>query len=230
MQAKKQKICLIYFFVLFLSSCITAQAEGSQTILVNSEDWQDVYSAVVYANLLDKPFNFITTLEHSRRLSSTISSENIYLIESDKKPIVKGYKSTLEARGFHVDERIIQSNINFNLELAKELDTNKFIIIDKSYGYNAISVVPYSKVSGSYVLFADTGNIADILDFLEGKDPRLLVYGHVEQEVLDALSAFEPETIDTGDKFDDNIEVVRKYRQINPINQVTITDGDFMVL
>jgi hypothetical protein len=38
----------------------------------------------------------------------------------------------------------------------------------------------------------------------------------------------DPETIDFGDRFDNNIEIVRKYRAISPIDQVTLTSGDFM--
>ncbi|MCK4491047.1 MAG: hypothetical protein KAU03_00380, partial [Candidatus Altiarchaeales archaeon] len=197
---------------------------------VNSEDWVDVYSAIMYANLIGKPFNFITSREHSARLLSLISSKNVYLIESGKVPFVMGYKGTLEGKGFSVEDMISSDGKTLNLELAGYLDTNNFVVIGDTYGYEAVSVCPYAVVSKSYVLFADKENVEDIYDFLKGKGAKILIYGHLDEKIRERLEEFEPEVIDYGDKFDNNIEIVKRYREIRSVDQVTLTSGDFMEL
>jgi len=228
---KRKKVIILALILMFIfSSQALALKDNFDIIVVNSEDWIDVYSGIMYANLIGKPFNFITSREHSTRLPSLIGSKNVYLIESEKLPFVMGYKDTLEGRGFSVEEKISESGKNLNLELARDLDINNFVIIDDTYGYNAISVCPYAVVSKSYVLFADRENIDDIYDFLKNKRVKVLIYGYLGEGVMEKLEEFEPEVIDYGDKFDNNIEMVKKYRKIRPVDQVTLTTGDFMEL
>ncbi len=228
---KRKKVIILALILMFISSSqALALKDNFDIIVVNSEDWIDVYSGIMYANLVGKPFNFITSREHSTRLPSLIDSKNVYLIESEKLPFVMGYKDTLEGRGFSVEEKISESGKNLNLELARDLDINNFVIIDDTYGYNAISVCPYAVVSKSYVLFADEENVDDIYDFLKNKRVKVLIYGYLNEEVMGKLKELEPEVIDYGDKFDNNIEMVKKYRQIRSIDQVTLTTGDFMEL
>ena len=228
---KRKKVIVLALILMFIfSSQAFALKDNFDIIVVNSEDWIDVYSGIMYANLVGKPFNFITSREHSTRLPSLIGSKNVYLIESEKLPFVMGYKDTLEGRGFSVEEKISEGGKNLNLELARDLDINNFVIIDDTYGYNAISVCPYAVVSKSYVLFADEENVDDIYNFLKNKRAKILIYGYLDKEVMEKLKEFEPEVIDYGDKFDNNIEMVKKYRRIRPVDQVTLTSGDFMEL
>ncbi len=61
-----------------------------------------------------------------------------------------------------------------------------------------------------FVLFADDRNFNDIVDFLsEGAVNDLIIYGQVDREVKDALAIYNPEIINLGDRFDNNIEIVK---------------------
>jgi hypothetical protein len=228
----KRRLCitlaLVCIFV--LGSQAIALENDFDVLVVNSDDWIDVYSGIMYANLAGKDFNFITSREHSTRLPSLISGDAIYLVESDKVPIVMGYKSTLEGKGFSVEERISTGGKTHNLELAEDLDVDSFVIIDDAYGYNAISVCPYAVLSNSYVLFVDEDNIDETCSFLRDKDAKILIYGHLPEGVMNRLEEFNPEVVDLGDKFDNNIEIVKRYREIKDVDQVTLTSGDFMEL
>ncbi len=223
-------IISVLVFVFVFSHQTVAIGSDFDMLVVNSEEWVDVYSGVMYANLVGKPFNFVTSREHSVRLPSILGSENIYLIESGKHPFVMGYKSTLEGKGFSVEERISAGGKTLNLDLAGDLDVDKFIVIDDTYGYNAVSLCSYAVVSKSYVLFVDKENIEEVYNFLKDKRSGILIYGYVDEEVTEKLSELNPEIIDYGDKFDNNIEIVKRYRQIRSIDQVTLTSGDFMEL
>jgi hypothetical protein len=226
---KRQGI-IILALISILSSHALAQENDFDILVINSWDWIDVYSGIMYANLVNKPYNFITSREQSTRLPTLISGDKIYLIESEKRPFVVGYKSILEGKGFSVEERTSVGGKTLNLELAGEIDTKNFIVVDDTYGYNAISLCPYAVASKSYVLFVDEENIEDVYSLLKNKEANILMYGHLNEKVIERLREFKTETIDYGDKFDNNIEIVRRYRQTTPVDQVTLTSGDFMEL
>ena len=221
---KKRLFLFALIFILLSVSVL-----GVDRIVSNSEDWRDVYSIVQYANFIDTPSDFLVSRRHSTLLYYALpEGGEIQIITSSNYPFVIGYESILNGRGFDAQELIFD---NINLELAQMLlDIKKFIIIDDSYGYNAISVAPYAQISDSYVLFADRDNIGDIEDFLAERDPEhIIIYGHVNREVKEALATYDPEIINVnGDRFDNNIEIVKKYMEINPTKQVLLTNGEFI--
>jgi hypothetical protein len=54
---------------------------------------------------------------------------------------------------------------------------------------------------------------------LERSPKKVLIYGYVEREVSDNLAQFNPEEINTGDRFSDNVEIVKKYLEIKDTKQ-----------
>lgn len=208
-------------------------AHQAEQIVVNSADWIDVYSAMLYANLNGVESKFVNSDTQAMILTSVLDrTKRIHLIESESKPIIAGYKSTLEREGFDVVSVMhSKSGKSLNLELASRIDTKKFIVIDDSYGYNAISVAPYAVKSNSWVLFADKDNINDVHSFLKGRGVEIesmIIYGRVDRAVKDRLKEFAPELIDEGSRFDDNIEIVKRYMAISPSSQAVLTNGDFI--
>lgn len=217
-----KKTVLLIIILLFALNAFADQ------IIVNSADWKDVYSGMLYGSLKGETAGFLVSDKHSTLILGTIpKGTSIRAISSADAPFVVGYKSILESRGYIGEEDIYD---NVNLELAGELDVNNFIIVDDSYGYNAISVAPYAVVSDSYVLFADRNNIRDIASFLGTRTvDKLLIYGQVDREVRNALAVYTPELINKeGDRFANNIEVVKKYQEIKNAKQVLLTNGEFI--
>jgi hypothetical protein len=217
----------IFAFVVLLSVANVMAAEPDR-ILSNSEDWKDVYSTMLYGTLTEKTSNFLVSDRHATLILNSIPTKtHIWVISSKSIPYVRGYKSLLESRGYTAEEFEYD---NVNLELAKKLNVNSFIIIDPSYGYNAISVAPYAAATNSYVLFADRDNIREIDRFLSGIDvKKILVYGQVDREVLNAITRYGPEIINKdGDRFLNNIEIVKKYQEIRHAKQAILTNGEFI--
>ncbi|HJX05879.1 MAG TPA: hypothetical protein VJ461_04150 [Candidatus Nanoarchaeia archaeon] len=207
-------------------------ALGQDHVLINSADWKDVYSGILYANLLGVPNSFLTSTPHGAIILYEIPTDrkNIQIITSADKPFVVGYESLIRSRGYENPEETIYEQAN--LELAKLLtDINKFIIIDSSYGYNAIAVAPYAVKAGYYVLFADSRNIAEIDDFLATKNVEdIILYGHLDREVRSALAKYSPESInsESGSRFENNMKIVDKYAEIGSIKQVILSNGEFI--
>ncbi|OIO61932.1 hypothetical protein AUJ83_03890 [Candidatus Woesearchaeota archaeon CG1_02_33_12] len=219
---KKFYLSLIIPMFLLMSLC------SAQRTIINSEDWRDVYSAMLYSNLQGETADFLVSDKHATLILNAIpKTESIKAFSSKKNPFIIGYESILENRGYSAEEFVYDS---FNLQLAGLLDVSNFIIVDDSYGYNAVSVAPYAIASESFVLFADRTNIGQVDDFLSGiVVNNLIIYGHVDREVKDTLQKYNPEIINIdGDRFLNNIEIVKKYQEIKHSKQAVLTNGEFI--
>jgi hypothetical protein len=199
--------CALVLLVLSSSNAFAAP----NVVIANSQDWRDVYSTQLYANLIGaKPF-FLVSMRHSQLLLFGLprtEADEALIISSSRLPYVLNYKKSVEAIGLKAEELSLYSA---NLELANRLDVNNFVIIDDSYGYNAVSVAPYAMVKKAYVLFADANNIDDITRFLSGRSVgEVVIYGIVDRDVVQSLDGFNPVIINKGDKFSDNVEIVKK--------------------
>lgn len=199
------------------------------TVISNSKDWRDVYSVVQYGYLTGNEPKFLVSEKHSLLILNEVSKlDEVEIYSSTKSPYVIGYKGILESNGYAAKE---YSETSFNIFLAKRLeDINSYIIIDEAYSYNAISVAPYAVASKSYVLFANKENIVQISGFLASKDVnKILIYGYVDREVKQALQDYNPEIINKeNDKFENNIEIVKKFKSLKEAKQVTLTNGNFI--
>jgi archaellum component FlaF (FlaF/FlaG flagellin family) len=198
-------------------------------VIVNSQDWRDVYTGTQFANLESIPNNFLVSTRHSTILLYAIPTEreNVLVLSSRDRPFIVGYQDILRSRGYAQPEEIRASNLN--LELLRRVNVTRFIVVDDAYGYNAISVAPFAIADRSFVIFANRDNIDDILPVLRSKNPtKILVYGQVDREVKDGLAPLSPETVNKGTRFDNNLEIVTRYQQLRPTKQVILTNGEFI--
>jgi hypothetical protein len=222
-----QKGIVFFLFAIFLLQL--AYAQEVNHIISNSEDWRDVYSTMLYANLQGIENDFLVSTGHSTVLLYGVNKQKrIQVISSEDRPFVFNYPSLIESRDFLNPEEIRVESAN--LELIEELpDINNFVVVSDSYGYNVIAVAPYAVVSDSWVFLANRVNIAEIDSILQNRDvDKVIIYGHVDREVRDTLEKYNPETINSGDKFRDNTEIVEKYLDIKDMNQVLLTNGEFI--
>ena len=229
---KLDKINKLVFMSLIFIALFSFQvcAADENNILINSKDWRDVYSGVLYSKFIGASNNFVGSVQHSKIVLGMISKDARLLVVSSKKtPYVIGYRSTIENSGYNSVEEIITSTSN--LDLAKRLESiENFIIIDDAYGYNAISVASYAVISNSYVLFATKDNIGDIIDFFESTNiNNIIIFGNVDREVKEELEVFSPEIINEGDRFDNNLKIIDKYLDIKPeTKQIYLSNGEFI--
>lgn len=224
----------ISILLIILSSTAYALTEEEiQRVIINSADWRDVYSGVMYSNLQGKTSNFLVSTRHSTLLINQLDlgQKNTLVVSSKKNPYVVGYAPLLESKGFVVEEITVNSA---NIELARRLDSiTNYVVLDDAYGYNAISTAPYAMTKKSFVLFADKNNANTIADFLTqrknaGKLNELILYGTLDREVKTALSGFTATTINKGDRFENNVEIVKRYEQIKEQKQAILSNGEFI--
>ena len=225
-----RKLILIMLLLLILNTGY-ANAQQAGQVVINSADWGDVYSAVMYSNFNNIPYYFAISEPHARVIPQYLDRDlDVRLFESESVPYLVNYKNILEQGGLTVvDETKSTNGRELNLKLASELDINSFIIVDDQYGYNAISAAPYAAKSGSWVLFANRDNIDEVNDFLNGRNvEKILIYGHVDRAVKDELNVFDPEIIDEGNRFDDNLAIVSKFMELSPTDSIILSNGEFI--
>ena len=225
---------LVFVLALFLISVVYAQEPN--VYISNSGDWEDVYSVMLSSSINGATGYFLVSTRHSTLLINQLNKNNNYLIiSSSDNPYVVGYKGVLESRDFDNVEEIRANNIN--IEMARRLpdSVKDFIVLDNSYGYNAISVAPYAALSSSYVLFANSRNINQVYSYLNSRNVNsVLIYGQVDREVKDRLAEYNPETINEQDRFINNQKIVDKYQALHenlegePKSQAILTNGEFI--
>ncbi len=224
----KREILLIIFLIVFLPIVSSQELEYTH-VISNSEDWKDVYSVLHYATLNGLGSSFLVSPRHGTLLLYEIDKNtDIRVISSRRSPYVLNYDDQIRSAGYRdADEIVVDSA---NLELINEIENlDDFIIVGSDYGYNAIAVVPYAVKTRSWVFFADRSNIDDIEVILSNRNvDNVMIYGFVDREVKDALETYEPEIINSGDKFKDNVEIVKKFRGLGAFDQVTLSNGEFI--
>ena len=196
-------------FILFLA--LLPLAHGL-TVIVNSDDWMDVYSGMHYANLEGFTGKFMTSKRYATVIEGTVpKTEKIMVIESSKIPFTVNLAGSLRRSGYEAATIYASGGRATNIELAKLANVTNYVVIDPSYGYNAISVVPYALLTDSYVLFADRTNIDQVVTFLNNNQvDKLLLYGFLDEGLVEKLAVFSPETISEGNRYKNNIEILRR--------------------
>jgi len=197
----------------------------SDQYVVNSQDWQDIYSGMVYSGLTGNTGTFVINEGHGLLLQNQLSSSvKTIVIESVDRPHIRSYHLNLQASGVETDLRYAEQDLN--LELAQEVDASGYIIMDDRYSYNAVSVAPYAVRKGYYVLFANNENIEEVENIVGDAD--VLLYGYVDREVSDALADNNPIIINKGDKFSNNLELLKIYLDEFGASQLVLTNGVFI--
>lgn len=218
--------------VILLVGMLFPAVSEARTVVVNSHDWIDVYSGLLYARLSGSPSLFMTSNKYVTVLPKILpDGDQLLIIESEQVPYFANLAGTMRRQGYDPSTIFSRGGYALNLELAKQLNLNKFIIVDPTYGFNAVSVAPYAVATNAFVLFAEDKNIDQVFTFLSSlpKVEKLTIYGQVSDAVMQKLSGFSPEVINTGHRYKDNIEILNRFFQLNPrTQQAVLTSGEFL--
>jgi len=218
---------------IFLALFMLVHIFYSTTVLINSQDWRDVYTGIMYGKHINasKILFFIDSSQYASMHYRLSKNQEIIIFESADNPYVDNYASVLRSKGFdNITVVNITSPEMLSFNLAKELKAKKFILVPDEVGYPCISVAPYALATNSWVLFVNTKNVNDTISFLSDINPgHGILYGQVQEKVEDALKSFTTERINKGSRFDNNLEIIKKMHQSNPSNQqITLTNGEFL--
>ena len=203
----------------------------SATVVVNSQDGRDLVSATYYAANTGDRIVFVPPVYNEPVTYGKIGwNGEVLLVQSASNPIITGMADALRNRGNTVETISSAEPYQTNRMLAERSGARKFILVDPVYGYNTVAAVAYAKQNSMYLLFVDKAQKDAVISFLNGKAPQdILLYGYVDAEVKDALSSngLSYREINTGDKFDDNMQMLDLYLAQNPAKkQAILSDGN----
>ncbi|MFH1134430.1 MAG: hypothetical protein V1735_08145 [Nanoarchaeota archaeon] len=213
---------------LMLLLAVSGAVAATEVVLSNSRDWTDVYSVEIFGFLQGTTPMFLVSERHGTIILTRTLKETPVRVYSSKNPFVIGMRGTLVGQGFlNITE---ETPDNINLALGRRTNVTRFIITDPTYGYNAIALGSYAVLTRSWIIFADRNNLNTVLDFLgERKVDSILVYGQVDREVREALTSYPLEIInEAGDRFANNVEIVKRYKALADSRQVLMSNGEFI--
>ena len=199
--------------------------------VVNSLDGRDLVSGIYYSAVTNDTIVFATPASTAQDLYGEIGiGQKITLIQSTTNPVIVGLAAGLTDAGNTVQAIQSDDPMATNLELANMSGTHKFVVVDPVYGYNTVSVLPYAKLNGMYLIFMNTDNAKTAATLMKAQGATdILIYGYVDQTVKDAITTagLTYREINNGDKFDDNIQIDKLYFAQEPSkHQVILSDGN----
>jgi hypothetical protein len=224
------KAMSIRIIVVFLLLAAFMPAVSATTVVINSNDWMDIYSGLEFASLKGHNARFMTSKQYATLLPHLIpKGEHVIVLESQSVPFTINLAGSLKRAGFDAETIYSGGGRAANIELAKLANASRYVIVDPIYGYNAIAAIPYAQLTNAYVLFADEKNTDKVLLFLRSqKIDSLLLYGQLDEDLTERLAVLGPEVINKGNRYKDNIEILKKYLTHNPQPQLVLTDGSII--
>jgi hypothetical protein len=212
----------ILFYFIFCSFIF------STTLIVNSLDYKDIISSAVFAKNKNYTFLFALTPNQSVFLTK-------YYTTNKDEPIIyiEGKDPVLVNMGFLLQEAKLK-NLSINkpenipLWIADQLSYNEVILVGSKYGQDALAVSSYAALVGAPILFFDPSKEDELLsNILVRNYSKVIIYGPINSQMSDKFlsSLKNKEIIDTGSKYLNNLEIVKKFLAIKPSRQGVFVSG-----
>lgn len=194
-------------------------------VVVNSQDWRDVYTGLQYAAATDQPGAFVTGDDQANALLGQLQQNQTVLLITGRQQQSPGFRALLRSNGFAVEEHRSDNAITTNEEFAARAPTQNLVVVDDAYGYNAISVATYANMRNASVAFSDT----DVTSLAEQKNPEeVLLYGHIPSARYQELESLVTNQINEQDKFKDNFALAKQFLEHKDAQSLILTNGEFI--
>ncbi len=220
MVVEKEKITK---FVLF--SVLLLMLPGlSKVVLINSQDWKDVYGGILYANYYG--YNvFYTNSPNPAGLFNILPKDEIVLVESKSKPFISNLEAQLKAKNYIITNKIEVSN--GDIELKPDSISDSYLIVEEDYPYLSIPAGAYAKATNSWVLIVNDDNLDDVVKLVSNAKKVILV-GKFKRNIYEALKPYATEEITGNSKYEIAKEIGDKFMDVKPTKNLIITEGKYL--
>lgn len=117
--------------IICLLLALLAPLAQATVVVVNSDDWMDVYSGLQYAYLNGYNAKFMMNKRYATILPMIIpKGEHIIVIESQRVPFTINLAGSLERGGYATETIYASGGRATNIELAKLVNASGYIVID----------------------------------------------------------------------------------------------------
>ena len=209
---KKLGILLLPLILLLFPALVEAKI-----VVINSKNWEDVYSGILYANF-NSYHAYFTNSPNPTGLLNILPKDKVILIQTPN-PYIPNLQTILENKGYEVEVKQVK---DANLELIPQV--KNFILVEKDLPTYALLAASLSKVKNAWVLLVDPTNLNTILPKLkDGKE--VVLVGYFKREIYSKLKPYATQELISTNKFELSKEIAQEFLNLKKVNQALITDG-----
>ncbi len=212
-------------FLVFAGTFWAADASARSLVFVNSYNFEDIISGSVWAAQSGSDFLFVLTPEQGGYAVSFLSTYRspIYYFESNK-PIAPNLDTAIMSASNSSANLTVQRESGLSDWFADNAPGSKAIIVGRGDGAESISAAPYAVLTRSGLYFADSATLGGVVSKLKASGRSILVYGSIASSLTsDAKSGVE--VLNSGSRYADNLELLKRFEAISPPKQVVFASG-----
>lgn len=210
------KVILLVLFVTILLNLLNI-GYGYEINLVNSKDWRDVFSVMLYSSLRGESATFLNSESLSGFTSVVKEDTNLKIYESEEMPYIPNLKAQLSTVGFNVLKSV--KGKRFNLELIPE-GINKFVVVSSDSYRLLPSIASFAANKGYWVFIVDETSVDEAVSHLKNAD-EVIAVGNFRRDILDAIKPYFDEWINNNNIFLDSVKLAEKF---DSFENVVISD------
>ncbi|NQZ85751.1 MAG: hypothetical protein HRU03_08585, partial [Nanoarchaeales archaeon] len=212
---KKRIICLLKYFnyLIIFIFCFNNLFSTSQ-VIINSQDFRDVYTGNIYANVKNLSSSFFNYNNDNTDILYLIdeSKTNIILIEGEIN-----YGNFNYGNKLNLSINTKSSYINNSLFLAELGNFSKFFFLDVESSFNSILIIPMLRKENIFPIFLDLNNSKLILSKLNKfnltKNIELFYFDEFSFELINKFENFTNNVFLNNDKFENNFFIIDRLNQ-----------------
>ncbi len=203
--------------VLFSILIIPALVAAVDINIVNSENWDDVYSLMLYSGQNNEPAFFVNAETVASLTRQIPPKSNVMLYESDDNPYIPNLAGQLRSAGFTVDD-VVELD-NFNTELASK--SSKYILVSEDNFRMTVTLAPFAKNNNYWVYIVNDQNLDVVVEQIQGAD-EVIAVGNFRRDFMDSLKPHITEVINNDNVYLDSQAIAQR---MNDLSNVLLADG-----
>jgi len=215
--AKKITLFLLIFSLLIIQIISVSATEVN---VVNSKNWDDVYSMLLYSSLKDEPAFFVNSESITSLTKQLPAKSEVNLYVSKDNPYIPNIRGQLISAGFTINSEKSLSNFNTELENTQ----SNFLLVSADNFRLTIPAAPFAKNNGYWVYIVNENNIGDITSRIQNAN-NVIALGNFRRDFEAQLAPYVDEKIANDNIYLDSQEIAKK---MPSLSNVILADGSLI--
>lgn len=212
--------------VIFLALATMLTASATATTIIDSRNWQDVYSSSLYTEATSsggsEDTHYVKTSSASG-VFNIVPQGEVDLMISDSNSYTSNLPLLLNSRDYSVGDRT--TFVDANTELIPS-GTENYIVVQEDFPAAAVASAPLARQMDAWVVLANSDNAAEAANIVEDAEGEVLMIGSFSQSVRNQIEPLADEEITTPNKFQLSIEIAEKFEEEGGnMENVRLTSG-----
>ncbi|MFH1107233.1 MAG: hypothetical protein V1787_05030 [Candidatus Micrarchaeota archaeon] len=217
-----------FAFLLLLSL-----AQSAAVVLVNSNNWQDVYAASIYAQNKGLPLRYVQDIAHSAAALEelgTLKAATVELYGRIDNP-VPSLTYRLRQLDLDVRDTPYQDHYELSAILAQKTGSQEVILVRDDFAFDALSARYLAVTRKAPILYARgvrelPQKVRDAIDSL--RPSRIYAVGRLDDSVLNELRAYDVQVLNGKDEYDTSYYVNDYAFSLAKPAQAFLVNGDLL--